>query len=41
MFALIFHACVGRSGSIEGLLFGDSETSVSVLPAALVLDPPR
>ena len=21
MFALIFHACVGRSGSIEGLLF--------------------
>ena len=30
MFALIFHACVGRSGSIEGLLFWDSETSESV-----------
>ena len=27
MFALIFHACVGRSGSIEGLLVRDSQTS--------------
>ena len=31
MFALIFHACVGRSGSIEGrLLVRDSETSESL-----------
>ena len=30
MFALIFHACVGRSGSIEGLLVRDSQTSESL-----------
>ena len=30
MFSLIFHACVGRSGSIEGLLVRDSQTSESL-----------
>ena len=30
MFALIFHACVGRSGSIIGLLVQDSQTSESL-----------
>ena len=30
MFALIFHACVGRSGSIEGLLVRDSQASESL-----------
>ena len=30
MFALIFHVCVGRSGSIEGLLVRDSQTSESL-----------
>ena len=30
MFALDFHACVGHSGSIEGLLVGDSQTSESL-----------
>ena len=30
MFALIFHACVGRSGSIDGLLVRDSQTSESL-----------
>ena len=30
MLALIFHACVGRSGSIEGLLVRDSQTSESL-----------
>ena len=30
MFALIFHACVRRSGSIEGLLVRDSQTSESL-----------
>ena len=30
MFALIFHACAGRSGSIEGLLVRDSQTSESL-----------
>ena len=30
MFALISHACVGRSGSIEGLLVPDSQTSESL-----------
>ena len=30
MFALIFHACVGRSGSIEGLLVRDSQTPASL-----------
>ena len=30
MFALIFNACVGRSGSIEGLLVRDSQTSESL-----------
>ena len=30
MFALIFHDCVGRSGSIEGLLVRDSQTSESL-----------
>ena len=30
MFALIFRACVGRSGSIEGLLVRDSQTSESL-----------
>ena len=30
MFALIFHACVGRSGSIEILLVRDSQTSESL-----------
>ena len=30
MFALIFHACVGHSGSIEGLLVRDSQTSESL-----------
>ena len=30
IFALIFHACVGRSGSIEGLLVRDSQTSESL-----------
>ena len=30
MFPLIFHACVGRSGSIEGLLVRDSQTSESL-----------
>ena len=30
MFALIFHACVGRSGSIERLLVRDSQTSESL-----------
>ena len=30
MFALIFHACVGRSGSIEGLLDRNSQTSESL-----------
>ena len=30
MFALIFHACVGRSGSIESLLVRDSQTSESL-----------
>ena len=30
MFALIFHACVGRSDSIEGLLVRDSQTSESL-----------
>ena len=28
MFALSFHACVGRSGSIEGLLVQDTETGI-------------
>ena len=31
MFALIFHACVGRSGSIEGLLVQTSESLCCVL----------
>ena len=30
MFVLIFHASVGRSGSIEGLLVRDSQTSESL-----------
>ena len=30
MFALDFHACVGHSGSIEGLLVRDSQTSESL-----------
>ena len=30
MLALIFHACVGLSGSIEGLLVRDSQTSESL-----------
>ena len=30
MFALIFHACEGRSGSIEGLPVRDSQTSESL-----------
>ena len=30
MFALIVHACVGCSGSIEGLLVRDSQTSESL-----------
>ena len=30
MFALIFHACMGRSGSIEGLLVRYSQTSESL-----------
>ena len=30
MFALIFHARVGRSGSIEDLLVRDSQTSESL-----------
>ena len=30
MFALIFYACVGRSGSIEGLLLRVSQTSESL-----------
>ena len=30
MFAWIFHACVGRSGSIEGFLVRDSQTSESL-----------
>ena len=30
MFALIFHACMGCSGSIEGLLVRDSQTSESL-----------
>ena len=30
MFALIFHACMGRSGSIEGLLVWNSQTSESL-----------
>ena len=30
MFALIFNACVGRRGSIEGLLVRDSQTSESL-----------
>ena len=30
MFVLIFHACVGRSGSIGGLLVRDSQTSKSL-----------
>ena len=30
MFALIVHVCVGRSGSIEGLLVQDSQTSESL-----------
>ena len=30
MFALIFHVCVGRSGSIECLLFRDSQTPESL-----------
>ena len=30
MFALIFHACVGHSGSIEGLLVRDSHTTESL-----------
>ena len=30
MFAWIFHASVGRSGSIEGLLVLDSQTSESL-----------
>ena len=38
MFALIFHACVGRSGSIEGLLVRDSQTSESL---CCVLEPSR
>ena len=31
MFALILNACVGRSGSIEGLLVRDSESLCCVL----------
>ena len=30
MLALIFHACVGRSGLIEGLLVRDSQTLESL-----------
>ena len=30
MFALIFHACVGRSGSNEGLLVRDQQRSESL-----------
>ena len=30
MTALIFHACVGRSGSVEGLLVRDFQTSESL-----------
>ena len=30
VFDLIFHACVGRGGSIEGLLIRDSQTSESL-----------
>ena len=30
MFALIFHACAGRSGSIEGFLVRDTQTSESL-----------
>ena len=30
MFALDFHACVGRRGSIEALLVRDSQTSASL-----------
>ena len=30
MFSLIVHACVGRSGSIEGLLVRDTQTSESL-----------